>query len=224
VGAFEEASGGTIFLDEIGDLPTDLQPKLLRVLERREVKRIGSNKPIPVDVRVIAATNRDLRADVNDGRFRADLYFRLAVVRIALPPVRAHIEDLPLLVATLLPRLAADSESVTRLVTPDFLESLKRSAWPGNVRELRNYLERCLVFQEPVPLSEDAPPTETGRQRVDSRVPYPKARRQALDDFERDYLSDLLPRHQGNVSQAAREAGIDRVYLHRLIRRHGLNR
>jgi DNA-binding NtrC family response regulator len=228
IGAFEEASSGTIFLDEIGEMPPDLQPKLLRVLERREIKRVGSNKPSAIDVRVIAATNRDLRADVNAGRFRADLYFRLAVVKIALPSLRSRPDDLPLLVSALLTRLGADPQTALTLRTNDFLESLKRAAWPGNVRELRNYLERCLVFQEPLPLGESAAPSTatatTTPARIDSRISYAEARRMALVDFEKQYLTDLLARHQGKVSQAARDAGIDRVYLHRLLRRHGVNR
>jgi two-component system, NtrC family, response regulator GlrR len=229
IGAFEEASGGTIFLDEVGEMPPDLQPKLLRVLERREVKRVGANKPIAIDVRVIAATNRDLRADVNAGRFRADLYFRLAVVKIPLPPLRDRPEDLPYLLSALLTRLGADPMAALNLRTNDFIESLKRAAWPGNVRELRNYIERCLVFQEPLPLgdSPSTPPalsTSRPPSAIDSRISYAEARRLALADFEKQYLTDLLARHQGRVSQAARDAGIDRVYLHRLLRRHGVNR
>jgi two-component system response regulator GlrR len=217
VGAFEEANGGTIFLDEIGELPPDLQPKLLRVLEQREIRRVGGNGTQPVDVRVIAATNRDLRAEVNAGRFRSDLYFRLAVVKIPLPPLRTRPEDVPPLVEAMLSSLDADPEVARSLMSEAFLTSLQRAVWPGNVRELRNYLERCLVFQAPLSMAElQEEPAGT----VDVSQPYTVARRQALEEFERRYVMALLRLHRGKVSQAARAAGIDRVYLYRLMRRH----
>jgi two-component system response regulator GlrR len=216
IGAFEEASGGTIFLDEIGELPIDQQPKLLRVLESREVKRVGSNTHQKVDVRIVAATNRDLRREVNDGRFRADLYFRLAVMRITLPPLRERVEDLPVLAKELLASLGAPRESIDALCTPELFASLRRGAWPGNARELRNHLERCLAFEEALPVTEQIAPTAT----VDASVPYAEARRRALDAFERTYVADLVARHGGNVSKAASAAAIDRVYLYKLRKRH----
>ncbi|HEY2745953.1 MAG TPA: sigma 54-interacting transcriptional regulator [Polyangia bacterium] len=220
VGAFEEANGGTIFLDEIGELPPDLQPKLLRVLEQREIRRVGGNGTLPVNVRVIAATNRDLRAEVNAGRFRSDLYFRLAVVKIPLPPLRTRPDDIPLLVDSMLESLHADPTVARSLLSESFLSNLQRAVWPGNVRELRNYLERCLVFQEPLAMNEGNAPEASGA--VDVSVAFSLARRQALEEFERRYVIALLRAHRGKVSQAARAAEIDRVYLYRLMRRHAI--
>ncbi|MBN9685745.1 MULTISPECIES: sigma-54 interaction domain-containing protein [unclassified Corallococcus] len=225
VGAFEEADGGTIFLDEIGELPAELQPKLLRVLENREIRRLGSNTYQPVNVRVIAATHRDLRTEVQEGRFRADLYFRLAVVGIPLPSLRERTEDIPLIVERILAGLGATPEQLARLTTPDFLTRLQRAAWPGNVRELRNHLERCLVFQSALPpTSPDAVNAlaSTAPRAVDASLTYAESRRRALEAFEHDYVEALLKLHGGKVSQAAAAADMDRVYLYRLLRRHGL--
>jgi two-component system, NtrC family, response regulator GlrR len=223
VGVFEEARGGTVFLDEIGELPLELQPKLLRVLEAREIRKLGTNSYIPVDVRIITASNRDLRAEVNAGRFRSDLYFRVAVVKISLPALRQRSEDVPLIVDKLLSGLGADARVKAIILDPAFLAQLQRSAWPGNVRELRNHLERCVVLQEtllPGEGEDSAHPAESEPNTIDPRVPYPEARRRALDAFERQYVEALLQLHGGKVSQAAASADIDRVHLYRLIKRH----
>jgi DNA-binding NtrC family response regulator len=220
VGAFEEADGGTIFLDEIGELPLDLQPKLLRVLERGEIRRIGSNNHHSIDARVIAATHRDLRADVNAGSFRPDLYFRLAVIRVPLPPLRERPEDIPGLVEHISATLTDDETLRSPLLEAGFLATLRRGAWPGNVRELRNYLERCIVLGGPVPLAE--PLARAGGSDIDASVPYAEARQSALDQFERRYIEDLLRRHDNRVAAAARAAGMNRAYLYRLLQRHGL--
>ena len=220
VGAFEEASTGTIFLDEIGELPLELQTKLLSVLENRQIRRVGSNTHRSIDVRVIAATNRDLRAEVNAGRFREDLYYRIAVVQIKLPPLRQRLEDLPILAEMLLARMGIPEERVREIMSSDFVRTLRSAAWPGNIRELRNYLEQYLVFDDVMITSADGIDDGDPRIRVDASIPFSEARQQVLTDFERLYASELLRLHDGKVSQAAAEAGIDRTYLYRLLRRH----
>jgi transcriptional regulator with PAS, ATPase and Fis domain len=217
-GIFEDAHGGTVFLDEIGEIPLELQPKLLKALEDREVRRLGSTSYRSIDVRVIAATNRDLRAEVNAGRFRADLYYRLAVVRVAIPPLRQRPEDIGPIAERLLARLAASPETSAALRSPEFVARLATAAWPGNVRELRNHLERCLVFRDALPPTDVAAAAPAAGAAIDQ--PYAEARRQALDAFERAYVRGLLDVHGGNVSKAAEAAELDRAYLYRLLRRH----
>jgi DNA-binding NtrC family response regulator len=222
-GAFEAASGGTIFLDEIGELDAELQPKLLRALESRTVKRVGGNRYAPVDVRVVAATNRDLRAEVNAGRFRSDLYYRLAVVQLRLPALRERKEDLPALVEQLTEGGELDDETRARLRGPEFVAGLLRHGWPGNVRELRNHLERCAVLRHPVPL-ESAVAPDGGSQVVSAAatIPLREARERWVEILEKQYLEDALRRTGNNVTAAAKLAGLDRIHFHRLLRRHGL--
>jgi two-component system response regulator GlrR len=220
IGAFEQASNGTVFLDEVGELPAELQPKLLRALESREIRRVGGHATVRCDLRIIAATNRDLRAEVNRGSFRADLYYRLAVVRLALPPLRDRPGDIALLVPHLLAQIGASPATIAELTAPDYLDALAGARWPGNVRELRNHLEQCAVFGERrLPNTPAAPHPAT---TVDATLPYEVARRQALDAFERSYVASLLARVDGKVAVAARDAGVNRAYLYRLLRRHGL--
>jgi two-component system response regulator GlrR len=219
-GAFEEAEGGTVFIDELGELPVELQPKLLRVLEAREYRRVGSTAARPANVRVIAATNRDLRKEINEGRFRADLYFRLAVLRVTIPPLRAHPEDLPRLARKLFDNLGASAAQTEELCTPPFLAALRAAAWPGNVRELRNHLERCLLFSSGLPL--DAPAAAPAPPVVDVSRPLAAERRRHVDAFEREYVRSLLAIHGGRVNDAAAAAGVDRAYLYRMIKRLGL--
>ena len=220
-GVFEEADGGTLFIDEIGELPAELQPKLLGVLEGREVRRIGSGKTVPVDVRLVAATNRDLRREINLGAFRPDLYYRLAVVRVELPPLRQRAADLPAVAARILRGLGGDDRAITRFTGDEFVASLARHAWPGNVRELKNYLERCLVFEEALPIEETM--SSSAALAVDASIPFADAKRHALDHFEREYLVDLLRRHGGVVNEAAAAAGLDRTHVYRLLRKHRLS-
>ena len=219
LGAFEEADGGTLFLDEIGELPTDLQPKLLGILENREVRRVGGREPRKVDVRVIAATNRDLREEVNANRFRADLYYRLAVIRIVQPPLRERRADIPGIATEMLRALGAGDDQIRKLLSPSFCEQLARAPWPGNLRELRNYLERCMVFDAPQPF-------ESEMRHLDdtySGLPYAQAKERAQRAFERRYLVALLENHGNKVSAAASDAEIDRTYFYRLLRRHGIS-
>jgi DNA-binding NtrC family response regulator len=221
-GAFEAASGGTIFLDELGELPPELQPKLLRVLEEREVKPVGRHSATPIDVRVIAATNRNLRNEINQGRFRADLYFRIAVAHVRLPPLRERPNDLPQLVDHLLAELGVTGEAAERLRGPAFMEEIARHSWPGNVRELRNYLECCLVLDHPAP---PGVPTQNLLPQLSfdvSEGSYKVARDRLLREFERQYLDALLRRCKGNIATAAQEAGINRSHLYRLLWKHGL--
>jgi len=216
-GLFAAASGGTLFLDEIGELGPELQPKLLRALERREIKPVGASKYVPVDVRVIAATHRDLGAQVDAGQFRSDLYYRLAVLEIQLPSLRERREDLLPLVERFLEELGATAANGAPMRSEQFRDKLARHSWPGNVRELRNYVERCLALNAQPPISQRSPKDATG---ASTEVLQPlKAAREA---FDRRYLEALLRRHGRNMSAAARAAGIDRANLYRMAWRHGL--
>jgi two-component system response regulator GlrR len=221
-GAFETADGGTIFLDEIGELPLDMQVKLLTVLDEQAVRRVGANQVRPVDVRIIAATNRDLRTEVNAGQFREDLYYRLAVLRIRMPALRERPEDLPVLARAILGRLAGPGESFEHLVNDELLEMLRRAAWPGNIRELGNYLEQCVVFDAVQPLDPSAPATDRPQIDVDASMPFAEARKRVLAEFERIYVAELMRRNQGKILQAADAAGIDRTYLYRLRQRYDI--
>jgi DNA-binding NtrC family response regulator len=208
-GAFEEASGGTVLLDEIGELPLELQPKLLRALQMRQVRRVGATAYRDIDVRVVASTHRNLARMADEGTFRDDLYYRLAVVVVTLPPLRQRTEDIPLL-ARELARQIRPNEPVT--LDASIVAALAAYAWPGNVRELRNALERLLVLGE-------AP---EGLAPVSDVLAYHDARRRALDAFERSYCRELLETSGGVVARAAERAGLSRQMLHRLLRRHGV--
>jgi DNA-binding NtrC family response regulator len=215
-GAFEEAHGGTLLLDEIGELPAELQPKLLGAIETRQIRRVGASTPQRVNVRLLAATNRDLRVEVNAGRFRSDLYFRLAVVKIQVPSLRQRPEDIPELIEQLLAG-RGDATAAALLRDPARLGQLQRAAWPGNVRELRNYVERCLFYRDAVAAEEPEAPPE-----IDVSQPFSVARKQAMEQFERVYLGRLLRAHDGRIQETADAAGINRVYLYKLLRRLGL--
>jgi DNA-binding NtrC family response regulator len=220
VGAFEAADGGTVFLDEVGELPLELQPKLLRAIEAREIRRLGETRPRKVNVRAVSATNRNLEREVNRGRFREDLYFRLAVMNVQVPPLRERLDDLLILVRVFLQALGVRDEE--RLFTQSVLAEMARHDWPGNVRELRNYVERSIVLQkaDPAVRRTSAPPSASSPW--DISVPFKIAKDGAIDTFERGYLLALLEAAGNNMSKAARMAGMDRMYLHRLVQKHGL--
>ncbi len=251
-GLFEMAHGGTIFLDELGELSIELQPKLLRVLEQREIRRVGSNKSIPINVRVLCATNRTLEEEVRKGNFREDLFYRLSVVRLTLPSLRERSEDVPLLVRHFLKKLDSnkrgDGSLRIKQASVATLGALQRYSWPGNVRELLNVIERACSFADtdtvlpedlpdyivgaadspflPTPMSTD-PRGFTLPADIPSReqlvdLPFKDAKEEWITSFEKDYILELLRRHNGNISQAAREADIDRKYFRKLMGKHGV--
>jgi DNA-binding NtrC family response regulator len=223
IGAFERADKGTLFLDEIGELPAELQPQLLGALERRRFRRVGGRSEIAVDVRIVGATNRDLRAEVNAGVFRLDLYYRLAVVTLRIPPLRERSADIPLLVDHFL-KECGHSGGIETVLSEATLRALTSHRWPGNVRELRNWVEATLAMGESPELSPNSV-VGGGALRADANLldqPYKDARRTLLEDFEHRYLKHLLEATGGNVAQAARRAQMDRTYLIKLIQRHAL--
>lgn len=244
LGAIEAAEGGTVFLDEIGELPMSMQPKLLRALESRSVRRVGETSHRKVDVRFIAATHRDLLTMVNEGEFREDLYFRLSVLPIVVPPLRARRDDIPELVDHFWRERGGDSR-----LSPEMLRELVARHWRGNVRELRNFVERAraLGANEALALGRSAEERAAGAPSSPMSVALPvvheplssedsleevremlfartfKEFREAwIDRGEREYVQALLDRNERNVAAAAKEAGVDRTYLYRLIRKHDL--
>jgi transcriptional regulator with GAF, ATPase, and Fis domain len=243
LGAFELAHKGTLFLDEIGELSPASQPKLLRALESRQVKPVGGNRYKPADVRIIAATNRDLRLGVNEGTFRADLFYRLSVMRLHLPPLRERPEDIELLATKFMNEFwqrLAPGTAVPPL-SRETIQRLVSHRWPGNVRELRNFLERVAVMTRsgltmappeldvlPPPRSMSAPAPGGADQNEEAQpdvaLPYKEAKMKWVDHFEMAYVSALLRENAGNVAAAARQAGVDRTYLFRLIRKYNIEK
>jgi DNA-binding NtrC family response regulator len=227
-GAFERAQGGTIFLDELGELRFDLQPKLLRVLENRELRRLGGNSLVSVNVRVLAATHRDLLKEIQAGHFREDLYFRLAVINLHLPALRERAEDVPYI----LERALRDPEMVAqhgrKRFTPAAMELLTSYPWPGNVRELNNVLSHILTFSEGDEIDVAQLPTRVQGQVKDAPLTFNEhltfkvAKEQLLERFEREYLTQVLKRCQGSISRAAKESGLHRKSIERLAKKYQL--
>ena len=243
-GVMEKARGGVVFFDEIGELPLALQTRLLRVLDQREVKRVGSNVARKVDVRIIAATNRNLEREVQAGRFRRDLFYRLAAVRIFVPPLRKRSEDIPVLARHFL--WQAGCAEPDRVLNPELLKFLCTRKWPGNVRELRNVVERAVVLTDSssiaigpalLPEPSESRSGDTGAPRASSdqgawlasvlpreylEKPFPDGKEDLLGQFEALYLERLVSRHGRNISRIAKDAGIDRKLVRKLLRKHGL--
>jgi transcriptional regulator with PAS, ATPase and Fis domain len=225
IGSFEEANGGTIFLDEIGELPRNLQPKLLRILERQEIKRVGETSSIPIDVRIIAATNRNLRSDVDTNNFREDLFFRISVFELKIPPLRERNDDIPFLAKEFINTF---SPKVERVLGDDAIHFFQGHDWPGNVRELRNVIERIINLVDErlidVPAMMSTSLTNVG-PGPDNKAAQQSGRlsfQEAKEIAERRYLLSLLKQHDNNISAAAKTAGIQRQSLHRLIRKHAI--
>lgn len=228
IGRFEAADGGTIFLDEIGDMAPETQAKVLRVLEERRLERVGSAQSIEVDVRVVCATHRDLEEEIKAGRFREDLYYRLNVVEIQLPPLRERIEDFAALSGRFLSQVALRLDREKKTLDSAALARLARHGWPGNVRELRNVLERAAVLSAGPEIGEEdlqlAPSSDEVLQSTpDLELPFADAKRQTVESFERQYLSQALREHGGNVSRTAAAIGMVRQSLQQKIRELGLD-
>ena len=224
-GAFRLANGGTLFLDEMGELPREIQPKLLRVLENREIRPVGGSTSFSVDVRVIAATNRNLAEEVKKGAFREDLYFRLNVIRVEVPPLRRRKEDLQILITHFL----GSAESEGPKLGGDVLAMLMNHSWPGNVRELKNFVDRFRVFAPADAagaaqlLDKSIAPNQDGEgAEFELDLPYKEAKGNLVSRFEVAYCKMLMEQHSGNVSASARAAGIHRKYLEELVRKHSL--
>ncbi|OIP43010.1 MAG: hypothetical protein AUK47_03255 [Deltaproteobacteria bacterium CG2_30_63_29] len=240
-GAFEQADGGTLFLDELGELALDLQPKLLRVLEKREVRPVGGQKSIPIDVRIVAATNRNLLREVEQGNFREDLYYRFAVIQVRLPSLAKRAEDIPLLAEHFLQDVEARMGKRDLQIPFRTMEKLKRYKWPGNVRELKNYVERAallaqddkletkfLKLQEPstseAKAEDQGQADEVAIASIDDELPFKDAKQRLVETFEKSYWSRLIERTDGNISKAARLAGVHRKSVEYILKKLELTR
>ena len=233
VGIFEAANGGTVFLDELGELSMDLQPKLLRVIERGEIRRVGASKIIKIDVRLVAATNRDLLAEVSAGRFRQDLYYRLSVVKVRIPALRERRDDIPIIAKAMAEEISKDFSDVVDAGAASHVGAIvaryKDHPWPGNVRELRNVIERTLVMASMGEQSDQAMDAglnaEGGEEKEGSpHVTFKLAKHEAIKHFEWEYLVNVMNLAGNNVSKAARLAGMDRRNFQKMIRKHDIRK
>jgi two-component system response regulator AtoC len=228
IGRFEQADGSTLFLDEVGDLDLAIQAKLLRVLQEQEITRVGARDPLRVDVRIVAATNRDLEALVREGRFRDDLYYRLNVIPLRLPPLRERVGDLPALLEHFLRSFAQRYGRPAPVAPPDLLAAARAYPWPGNVRELRNLCERAVLmgWAAVAPILGAGPRDGPGGAdlEVDTALPLLEARQRLVERFERAYLTRLLREHRGRIGEVARAAGIAERNLYEKMKAYGLSR
>ena len=218
-GKIEIANGGTVFLDEVGDISEELQAKLLRFLQEREFERVGGTQLIRVDVRIIAATNRNLEAAVKEGRFREDLYYRINVVPIVLPPLRGRKEDVPVLAQFFMQRFSIESKKSFTEISQEALETLSAYDWPGNVRELANVIERAVVLGQPptIQIEDLSPGIVAAEGEIDNR-PTPVSYHESVDEYRREVIVSALAQTQGNRAAAARLLGLQRSYLLRLMK------
>ncbi|MFB6263850.1 MAG: sigma 54-interacting transcriptional regulator [Bradymonadaceae bacterium] len=239
-GAFVAAEGGTLFLDELGELNPDLQPKLLRALENEAIKPVGSNETIETDVRIVAATNRNLEQEIEEGRFREDLYYRFAVVTVELPPLRERTEDIPMLVEHFLGEATEMAGRDEIDVAYETMEKLKRHDWPGNVRELKNFVERAVLLTQGDEIetrfldSDDPAPSEPEAAKesassmaelaIRESLPFKDAKNRLVEEFERTYWRELLERTGGNVSEAARHGDVHRKSVEYILKKHDISR
>ncbi len=226
-GKFEEANGGTLFLDEVGDMSLRVQTKLLRVLQEGEVEKVGDNKTIKVDVRVIAATNKDLDDEVSSGRFREDLYFRLNVVPIVSPPLRFHPEDIPMLVNAFLDDYCAENDLPRKTLHPNAMELLECYSWPGNVRELRNQVERMVIMSAGNVIQLEDIGAEIRAFKAPAELPVSEkglTLQVAKEKLERTLIIQALKHNDWNVTKAAEELGVERTNLHKKIKNYGITR
>jgi len=222
IGQFEHAQGGTVLLDEIGDMPLALQAKLLRVLEEREIQRVGGTSTIPIDIRVIAATNKDLESAVKDGGFRADLFYRLAAFPLVIPPLREHREDIPLLAAHFLQDYAECADESTRGISPAALQTLLAYDWPGNVRELRNAIERALLLETTDSLQVSNLPPQLAAVAPSPTDPRDPVQPLSLQEAERRAVAHALEAADWNITKAAQVLNVNRVTLYRKLRKYNL--
>jgi len=231
IGRFELADGGTLFFDEIGDIPLSTQSKLLRVLQEREFERVGGGRTIKTDVRIISATNRNLEKAVEEGAFRKDLFYRLNVIPIDIPPLRERLDDVPLLAFHFLKLYSERFKRNVRDISQEAIQVLMSQSWPGNIRELENVIERAVILEKSEKISADTiraciqPTDETSyRYFINENIPFSKLKAELIDKFEREYISRLLEKHKGNITKAARDAEIHYKNFCEKMKRHGLSK
>jgi two-component system, NtrC family, nitrogen regulation response regulator NtrX len=227
IGKFEQANEGTLFLDEIGDMPLPMQAKLLRVLEQGEVERIGGEKPVKVNVRVIVATHRNLEEQVRQGAFRQDLFHRVYVFPVALPPLRERLDDIPALAVHFVAQITRQNGWKETTLTPDAIQSLQAYAWPGNIRELRNVIERVLLFADSGVVTADtvrtALPAATDAGNVSAQLPSTGTLAQRVEGFERQMILDEIKRQNYHITNTAKALGLERSHLYKKCQQLGID-